>query len=859
MKKSNHILVILLLLFYSFPVLCQTIESANANYRQFISLRSSGGNENSMYSALYRSYQDYSDVLKSSKVNSSEYVQAKNSLKELYPLMQNAASYCSSHGNQKNALLFAQAFMDIPLMPEFKEESFARGDYFSTMAYFAASGTYNNGDYNRAIEYFKVFLSTGEQNNRKNVYMFMTKACMSVHNYSLAMSVLNEACNNYPNDFQLLSVAINTCIECEDNVNLQKYVTKALAIKPNDNTLLNIQGKLYEDTNEYQKALNIYNQMLRSNPNSLTVNRHLAINYYNLGVLNYSKAAVESDQAASNRYSRQANEYFTAAAGVMEKIVESDPSSVKYTQALAVAYNCIGNTTKLESANHRLSMMGSSTIDSGYILSLINYSDNSTKDVASVVNNFNSNTSSVQTSPESESLTANDDIPRFSEFAKTYIETRLKKWQAKDPYETVAEYQERVNESTRNAEVEKLKKSAEEDYIKTYTKNIRFNDMTLKPYDAENRVFLIESKYGELIIPVPRENNKAKFFESGWNGMQFRNPQFYINNDQLMLSNLTFITPSGDTYSFEGDKNLDYIETVVDVSFEEIGNEAFAYNDNKSKESRVKRQSVKVGTVISDVDEDIPVVNVKNEKTFAVIIANENYSMVSSVPMALNDGTSFSKYCSSTLGLPENNIRLYKDASFGVMIRAMRDIKDIANAYSGDIQVIFYYAGHGIPNEATKDAYLLPIDADGMQTEGCYSLNRLYGELGNLQAKSVVVFLDACFSGAKRDGEMLASARGVALKPKEEAPKGNMVIFSAASGNETAFPFEEKGHGLFTYYLLKKLKETKGDVNLQDLGNYIVENVKQRSVVVNHKSQTPTVNASGTLAENWQKIKLNGK
>ena len=230
--------------------------------------------------------------------------------------------------------------------------------------------------------------------------------------------------------------------------------------------------------------------------------------------------------------------------------------------------------------------------------------------------------------------------------------------------------------------------------------------------------------------------------------------------------------------------------------------------------------------------------------------------MVAKVPMALNDGETFSQYCKKTLGLPENNVRLYPDASFGVMIRALRDIKDIASAYSGDIQVIFYYAGHGIPNEATKDAFLLPIDADGTQTEGCYSLNRLYSELGALNAKSVVVFLDACFSGANRDGNMLASARGVALKAKKEAPKGNMVIFSAASDDETAFPYKDKGHGLFTYFLLKKLQESKGNASLKELGDYITRNVKQQSVVVNRKAQTPTVTPSASVLDKWQQIKL---
>ena len=82
---------------------------------------------------------------------------------------------------------------------------------------------------------------------------------------------------------------------------------------------------------------------------------------------------------------------------------------------------------------------------------------------------------------------------------------------------------------------------------------------------------------------------------------------------------------------------------------------------------------------------------------------------------------------------------------------------------------------------------------------------------------------------------MLASARGVALKAKGDVPQGNMVVFSAASGDETAYPYKEKGHGLFTYFLLKKLQESKGDCTLGELGEYIQTNVRQQSVVINRR------------------------
>jgi hypothetical protein len=450
-----------------------------------------------------------------------------------------------------------------------------------------------------------------------------------------------------------------------------------------------------------------------------------------------------------------------------------------------------------------------------------------------------------------------EELPLYSDFAKKFVEERLKKWQAKDPYETAEEYRTRVTEESRQAKVKELLALAEQEYISTYTKNIRFGrDMVLRPYDAENRVFLIESKYGELIVPVPRENNEARSFESSWNGMQFSNPQFYITGDKLTLASLTFTTPAGKTYQFTGDKSLNYTETVVDVQFDKLDNSLFASNQQGGQSSS-KRQQKKVSVGASDVDLNIPETKSKNDKTFAVIICNENYGLVAGVPMAQNDGTTFAKYCEKTLGLPKDNIRLYKDASYGIMIRALRDIEAIAAAYQGDLKVIFYYAGHGIPNEQTKDAYLLPVDADGKQTDGCYSLKKLYSQLGALNAHSVVVFLDACFSGSKRDDGMLVAARGVAVKPKEEAPTGNMIIFSAASGDETAMPYKEKGHGLFTYYLLKKLQDTKGDVTLSELGKYIKTNVRQKSTVVNKKPQTPSVVSAAGMTGSWENLKMN--
>ena len=116
--------------------------------------------------------------------------------------------------------------------------------------------------------------------------------------------------------------------------------------------------------------------------------------------------------------------------------------------------------------------------------------------------------------------------------------------------------------------------------------------------------------------------------------------------------------------------------------------------------------------------------------------------------------------------------------------------------------------------------------------------------------------MDACFSGTKRSGDMMTSARGIAIKVRQKTPPGNLIVFSAAQGDETASSYKDAKHGLFTYFLLKKLKETKGSATLGELSKYVTDQVTRYSIVENGKSQTPTINPSETLLPYWKDMRL---
>lgn len=296
----------------------------------------------------------------------------------------------------------------------------------------------------------------------------------------------------------------------------------------------------------------------------------------------------------------------------------------------------------------------------------------------------------------------------------------------------------------------------------------------------------------------------------------------------------------------------------ISVSIDADGEPLMADNVATTKKStpRPAVKKPKAMPVNVDVDMNIPSSSKVNDQTFVVIIANEEYNTESKVRYAINDGRIFKEYCTNTLGVPETNIHYIENATLNNMRSEINWLGRVASVYEGDARIIVYYAGHGIPNEATGAAYLLPVDGVGTDVQSGYSLKTLYAELGKMPSQSVTVFMDACFSGSQRGEGMLASSRGIAIAAKEEVPMGNLVVFSAAQKDETAFPYDEKGHGLFTYFLLKKLQETKGDVSYQELGDYLKKQVSRHAIVVNSKLQTPSMNASVTLNGKLKSMKL---
>lgn len=254
----------------------------------------------------------------------------------------------------------------------------------------------------------------------------------------------------------------------------------------------------------------------------------------------------------------------------------------------------------------------------------------------------------------------------------------------------------------------------------------------------------------------------------------------------------------------------------------------------------------------SDVDE-IPSINVKPQKnSFAIVIGIEKYRQkLPNADHAVNDAKVMTEYLIKVMGYPAENVVTLTNEQASKSDFEKYFGKWLFNHVEKDSSVFIYYSGHGAPNVKTGDAYLVPYDGDpSFIEETGYPLKRLYESLSKLQAKEIIVALDSCFSGAGGKSVIAQGARPLVMNLEQDFHiSRNMVVMSASSGSQISSTYEEKGHGLFTYYLLKGIKDGKTEVG--ELFDYIKPNVGRTARTEYNNEQTPQL-----MAPDKQKVFL---
>lgn len=277
------------------------------------------------------------------------------------------------------------------------------------------------------------------------------------------------------------------------------------------------------------------------------------------------------------------------------------------------------------------------------------------------------------------------------------------------------------------------------------------------------------------------------------------------------------------------------------------------------------------------VDFNIPHIEENiNSKTYALIIADEEYTApLPNCDFATNDGDVLHQYFVHTLGIPTRHVKVLHNAGRQeIYNEGIHWLKDIIKAQSGDVHIIIYYAGHGVSNQKWAP-YLMPSGVDvskirafrsktgtlpedivlkGSDAEKilsqCISFDTLTGWFNRVEALSYTFIIDASFDGIQRSGKPFFTIKKESKRYRTPRVRSDIVVFMAADGDKTAYSFIDQHHGFFTYYILKELKYTRGEITFQDLFNNVTKNQAYESSLQG-KLQEPSMIIGGKLGDNW--------
>lgn len=373
----------------------------------------------------------------------------------------------------------------------------------------------------------------------------------------------------------------------------------------------------------------------------------------------------------------------------------------------------------------------------------------------------------------------------------------------------------------------------------------------------------------------------------------FRYCQAYYNDKPTRISVNTTegIVNNAQLAFLRGQSVKNYLETAVDnlrntqnsyefytKSYEMTGSQyrrcsieitvADAFND------KVKSMLTTLEEEDPNVDINIPVNPSDNTNTFVLIIANDLYdTLFPYMPYVANDANIFREYCIKTLGVPERQVKQLQNVNKAkIETVGVKWLQDLMKVTRGKGKIIVYYAGYGVL-DVDNVPYILPSDATipvkgalgkeplskknrQLLVEQGLSVSEFCTMLTTVQAQSVTMFLDANFNGVQRDGEYLfppnekKCGSKKAKKTKALRIRGDVVVFCSSDFTATSYAFKEQEHGFFTYFLLKELKKSKGNLSYDDMFTNVKEAVSFESSLQGLQ-QIPAMTPGGKTKDTW--------
>ncbi len=238
---------------------------------------------------------------------------------------------------------------------------------------------------------------------------------------------------------------------------------------------------------------------------------------------------------------------------------------------------------------------------------------------------------------------------------------------------------------------------------------------------------------------------------------------------------------------------------------------------------------------------------------YALVVGIEDYRSVTPTPGARGDAEQFAELLESTFGVPHGNIHLLTDDN-ATRSDILSKLSWLQQNVPSDGRIYFFFSGHGAPDVESGNAYMLPYEGrpETLEFSGL-PMDEILDQLELTEARDVLAFVDACFSGSGDRSSLPEGTRP--LVPVQEATtEPKVALFSSSSASEISGNAADENQGLFTRHLLRAIGEARADIDgdgqisLAELDQYVTPRVSREARREN-RDQNPHLTVSQELGD----------
>lgn len=277
-------------------------------------------------------------------------------------------------------------------------------------------------------------------------------------------------------------------------------------------------------------------------------------------------------------------------------------------------------------------------------------------------------------------------------------------------------------------------------------------------------------------------------------------------------------------------------------------------------------QVLKRGAVVVVVGKG-PADLLKEGSRYAVLIGINEYAHANEVPpirplrFAAADAMDLGAFLTGKGGYQKEKVRVLvnEQASRAAIYSHLRALR---HQVREEDTVVFFFSGHGTIGKARDGLphyYLVPHDGRPGDLDGTAIRDDALEELvGQLNAKKVVVLLDACHSGGLGNQR----AKGLANPAVRNGPHGHVfmepaegrVILAASRPDQVSIEDEQLRHGAFTHFLLEAMAgaadlDRDGTVTVLEAYQYLSSKVREYTARTHGFEQRPVLEVRGMSRE----------